>query len=209
MAIFLSIQTRFLYLVDESTISATHKSHINASVQDACNDHNFDFNTLTQTLTLVAGVDNLNSDFNYAWGIDEGNAVNSDGVPLTRISSKDKYKYSDEDLVYWITWDNTNKIYVFNSKVQSGNIDIVYHFIPTDMSADGDVCLIPDGEAIALKAASKHFLGEDQDEKLKDLYEKEADKRLNRLYSNELNFGAKEYEYSKVSSNSSLMTKGN
>lgn len=209
MATFLQIQTRFLALVDETTISATHKSHINYSIKDILNAFPFSWDLTTANLTLSSGTANLPSDYNPKWRIHDARVVNSstsDDNIFTEIDPRDRDSYSSSDYVYWITYSAGT--YVFNTPTQSGTVAIYYYTLPSDLSGESDVCIVPDGEAVALLAASKHFLGEDQDERLKDLYEKEAGGRIQSMYSQDLNFGPTTLEYSKISGNSSLTTRG-
>ena len=209
MATFLSIQTRFLALVDESAITATHKSHINYAIKDIINAFPFSWDLTTASLTLAAGTANLPSTYNPKWRIYDARITassTSDDSIFTEIDPKDRDSYGSTDYVYWIT--NNAGTFVFNTPVQTGTVTIYYYTLPTDLSGDNDVCVVPDAEAVALMAASKHFLGEDQDPNLKDMYEKESGGRVQAMYSQDLNFGPKVYESSKVSQNSSLTTRG-
>lgn len=197
---FLEIQNRFLALVDESTISSTHKSHINYSIKDILNAFPFSWDIATSDLTVASGVANLPSDYNPKWRIYDARIVNSstgDDYVYTEIDIKDRDKYSSTDYIYWITYSSGN--YVFNTH-SDGTVTIYYYTLPTDLSADSDVCIVPDGECVAMLAAAKHFLGEDQDKDLKELYEKDADRRIKALYSQDLNFGPYNLEYSKADS---------
>lgn len=206
---FLSIQTRFLALVDESAISATHKSHINFAIKDILNAFPFSWDLTSTDLTLSSGTANLPSTYNPKWRIYDARVTASstlDDSIFTEIDPKDRDSYGSGDYVYWITYSAGT--YVFNTPVQSGTVTIYYYTLPSDLSGDSDVCVVPDGECVAMLAASKHFLGEDQDEKLKDMYEQEAEKRIKSMYSQDLNFGPHNYESSKVSYNSSLTDRG-
>lgn len=209
MATFLSVQTRFLALVDETTISDTHKSHINYAIKDILNAYPFSWDLTSTTLTLSSGTANLPSTYNPKWRIYDARVTASstaDDHIFTEIDPKDRDSYGSDDYVYWITYSAGT--YVFNTPVQSGTVTIYYYTIPADLSGDSDACIVPDAECVAFLAASKHFIGEDQDKNLKDLYQEEADKRIKSLYSQDLNFSPHNYEYSKVSYNSSLTDRG-
>jgi hypothetical protein len=204
---FIDIQNRFLALVDESAITSTHKSHINYAIKDILNAYPFSWDLATANLTLSAGVATLPSTYNPKWRINDARIVNSsDDNIFTEIDITERDNYSDTDYVYWITYSAGS--YIFNTPTQSGTVVIYYQTLPADLSLDADNCIVPDAECVAMLASSKHFLGEDQDEKLKSLYEQEAQKRIQAMYSQDLNFGPKVYEYSKISGNSSLTTPG-
>ncbi len=201
MATFLEIQTRFLYLIDESTISATHKSHINYAVKDITNAFPFSWNVKTNTVTLSSGAGNLPTDFNPKWGLLDARIVNSDTADddiFEQIPIADRDSYDDDDYKYWITYDTSTSRYILNSSHQSGTVTIYYHFIPTDMSTDPDVCVVFDGEAVAYLGASKNWVGDERNVGLKNEYEKEAASRVQQMYTQDLNFSEKTYEYSKL-----------
>jgi len=150
----------------------------------------------------------LPSTYNPKWHINDARIVNSpssDNI-FTEIDVTERDNYSDTDYVYWITYSAGD--YIFNTPTQSGTVVIYYQILPADLSADADKCIVPDAECVAMLAGAKHFLGEDQDEKLKQLYEQEANKKIQAMYTQDLNFGPKIYEYSKISQNSSLTTPG-
>ena len=203
-----------LYLIGETdvtAVTAVHKSHINAFIKDITNAFPFSWNMATDDLTLAAGVSNLPTDYNPNWHLDDvritGSSTNDDNV-FTEIDIKDRDKYGATDYKYWITWDATNEIYVFNTLTQTGTVTIYYYFEPADLSGDTDVCVVPDGEAVAYGGASKNYIGDDENVQLKQEYEKEAASRIQRMYNQDLNFGPKYLEYSKVSDNSSLTNRG-
>jgi hypothetical protein len=204
---FLQIQSRFLSLVDESTITATHKSHINYAIKDIINAHPFSWDLATTTLTLSSGTANLPSTYNPIWRLEDARIVGSgDDSVFTEIDIKDRDSYGSTDYVYWIT--NNAGTFVFNIPVTSGTVTIYYYTLPTDLSGDSDVCVVPDAEAVAMLAASKWFIGEDQDKELKEMCKQEAQERIKSMYAQDLNFGPKVYESSIISSNSSLNQRG-
>jgi len=211
---FLQTYTRFLYLVGETDVTSitdVQKSHINAFVADICNAFPFSWNIKTADLTLAAGVANLPADFNPNWHLHDARIVvtstNNDYV-FTEIDPTNRDKYGTSDYVYWITYDTTTGNYVFNSTIQTGTVTIYYYFKPATMTLDADVCIVPDGEAVAYGAAAKNWIGDERNEQLQKNYEQEAAIRIQRMYNNDLSFGPKYLEYSKVSDNDSLTEPG-
>jgi hypothetical protein len=208
---FLQIQTRFLVLIDESTITTNHKSHINASVQDVVDAYPFSWNVKSGTVTLASNVGNLPTDFNPKWGLLDARIENTGKVTdviFTPKSLTDRDSFGSTDAKYWITYSTSTSRYIFNSTYDNSTITIYYYFFPTDMSSDSDVCVVPNMELVALLAASKHFLGEDQDDNLVKLYETRADDKIKRLYAQGLNFSEVDVEYSPVSDQTDITVRG-
>ena len=191
---WLKIKSRVAALMGESSTTSDLQSHLNAAVQDICNSYNFSWDVKTTTGTLTAGVFNLATDFNPQWGLLDARIVassdNDDNI-FKQIDISDRDSYSSGDYVYWITYDTSNKVHVFNSLTQTGTVTYYYQFSPADMSADADVCVVPDGEAVAYLGASKMWIGDERNAQLKEDYEQEAAGRIRAMYIHDLAFGAR------------------
>jgi hypothetical protein len=202
-----------LYLIGEtdiSSITATHKSHINAFINDICNAFNFSWNIATADLTLTAGVANMPSNFNPIWGVDDARITassTSDDSIFTQIDIKDRDSYGSSSHVFWLIQTPAGT-WTFNTPIQTGTVTIYYHFAPTALTTDAGICVVPDGEAVAYGAAAKNWIGDERNVGLKQEYEKEAISRVQRMYNQDLNFGPKYMEYSAVSDNPDLTTRG-
>jgi len=210
---FLQIYSRMLYLIGETDVTSitdVQKSHINAFVQDITNAFPFSWNLTTADLTLAAGVANLPVNYNPNWHLQDARVVvsSANDYIFTEIDPVDRDKYTTTDYVYWITFDTSTNNYVFNSLTQTGTVTIYYYFTPATMTLDANVCVVPDGEAVAYGAAAKNWVGDERNEKLQKNYEQEAATRIQRMYNNDLSFGPKYLEYSKISDNSSLTARG-
>lgn len=207
MAIFSAIQSRCAYLrglstwgtssVDDTTIN----SHINASILDIVNFFPFSWDRTTANLTLTAGVSNLPTDYNPKWGLYDARI--GDNI-FRQIDPVDKAIYSATDYVYWITYDNSNKVYVFNTPTQTGTVAIIYYFIPTALSGSSDVCLVPDPEAVAYLASSKMWIGDERNEALKMDYEQESQQRIKSLIQADAMIAPQAYEGTVVDLNNDL-----
>jgi hypothetical protein len=210
---FLSIQNRFLDLIGETditAITATHKRHINAFINDITNAFNFSWNVASTNITLTAGVANMPSNFNPIWGVDDARITASstaDDSIFTQIDFKDRDSYGSSSHVYWLIQTPAGT-WTFNTPVQTGTVTVYYHFLPTDLSGDSDVCVVPDGEAVAYGAAAKNWIGDERNTQLKQEYEKEAASRIQRMYNQDLNFGPQCVEHSAVSDNPDLTNRG-
>ena len=185
------IRQRTAYLRGETNYNLDSdeviENHINASVKDICNSFSFSWNLTTTDITLSSGTANLPSDYNSKWGLYD--AREGENI-FEQIDIKDRDKFGSADYKYYITYDATNKVYVFNSPgVQSGTVTIYYYFVPEVMDEDTDQCIVPDGEAVAYLAASKMWIGDERNQALKQDYEKEAGARITAMYRDDLNSG--------------------
>jgi hypothetical protein len=192
---YLQLRTRVGNLRGETDFStsaanAAIDSHINASVVDICNMYPFSWNQNTTPITLTAGLAELPNDYNSNLRIYDarilGSGPQSDTIFYEIDISQRNSFYTNN--YYWITGSMTNAD--FNSLTQTGTVTIVYYQVPTDMVNDADVCIVPDGEAVAYLAASKMYIGDERNKQLKDDYEQEAMRRISSMYQADMNFGA-------------------
>lgn len=210
MATLTQIQTRYAYLIGESSttnLTAVDTSHINAAVKDICNRYPFSWNLTTETLTLSSGTSNLATNYNPDWHLNDARISNTgtgnDNV-FTEITVAERDSYSSDDYVYWITFNTSTERYIFNSQTQSGSVVTYYQFIPTDLSTGAQVCIVPDGEAVAYLAASKNWIGDERNITLKQEYEQEAEKRIASMIQRDVGFGPALRMGSIVDSNAQL-----
>jgi len=194
---FENICKRTQYLRGESDYSTAGtdltivKDHINYTVQDILNIWPFTWDLTTANLTLAAGVATMPLNYNPKWHIKDARIVasdDSDDTIFSEIRIEDRDEFTADEYRYWITYDTATETYIFNSKTLTGTVTIYYNFIPTDMSATTDVCVVPDGEAVAYIAAAKMWVGDERNEKLKDDYEAEGLKRIQTLKEADFNF---------------------
>lgn len=108
------------------------------------------------TLTVTAGVSNLPSDYVASYGLKAWSAVsgtaNDHIYQLINVADLDLY--TTADYVYWITYDASAKLFVFNSNQTSDTVLIIYRFQPAALSATSDVTPIPDPWAIVWLATA-------------------------------------------------------
>ena len=212
MATFLEIQTRFAELIgetDTTNLTVPHLGHINAFIKDITNSHPFSWNVKTSDLTLSSGTANLPTDYNPKWQLLDARIVNSstgDDNIFTHVPIDQRDRYASGDYVYWITYDTSGERYVFNTQTQSGTVKIYNNFIPADLSADGDVSVVWDTEAVAYGAAAKNWIGDERNVELKREYSREAEARVQAMYIQDINFGPEEIQASVVEMNADLLT---
>lgn len=188
---FTNLQTRTAYLMGETSASAVLQSHINAAIQDVVLVQPWSWTLKKTTGSLSSGTFNLGSDFNAKFGIADarilGSSSNDDHV-FERIPVEDRDLYTEEDYKYWITWDTSSAVHVFNTHASTtGTVTYYYYFFPADLSAGGDKCIVPDSEAVAYLAASKMWVGDERNVQLQQLYAQEATNRIQALKVADLN----------------------
>lgn len=211
MATFLSIQTRFLVLADETAITAAHKSHINSVVQDIVNARPFSWNVKSGTVTLSSGAGDLPTDFNPKYGLLDARVVNTgqvDDTIFSRIPITARDSFGSSDAKYWITYDTTTSRYIFNSTYDDSTVTIYYYFVPDDMSADGDVCIIPDLEAVATLARDRNFASEDPEDPANADRAKNFERIVQKLYVQDLNFSEYDTENNIIMDQDDITTRG-
>ena len=184
--IFSDLKQRYLDLIGQSdgTITDFGKRNINRAIRDILNRYNFSWNVKTGTGTLSSGVFTLPSDYNPAQQLD-ARIVVTDGRDhvFTRVEVWERDSYTDADYVYWILPNASNPDeWTFNTHVQTGTVTLHYYFIPSDLSADADKCVVPDIEAVSYLAASKNWIGSERNVELKREYEDEANKYISAMY---------------------------
>jgi len=163
---YLELRTRTQYLRgEEDTAGETViNSHIQYAILDILNRYPFSWANAEDT---ISDGDTLPTDINRKWGVV---VKNSDGVEFTEILPSDQDSNSS-DYVFWLSG---GKFYTHSSDT----LKIFYNYIPTALSGDSDVCIIPDGEAVAYLAASKMYIGDERNKELKDDYKKESNDRV-------------------------------
>lgn len=193
MASFATIQQRYNDLRGEDTSSsadAKGKRQINQAIRDILNKYPFSWNIATTTLTLSSGTASLPATYNPLWHLVDARIVSTgQDTIFTEIPIDARDSYTDADYVYWITQTPAGT-FVFNTLTQTGTVTIYYYSIPTDLSGDSDICVVPDGEAVAYLAAAHNWIGDERNVELKREYEQIANQLVQQMYSRDLGFGA-------------------
>lgn len=211
---FSTIRQRVNYLIGDTsnTTSAIIDSHINSAIADICNIYPFSWN-LTKTTGTVSGIGpeysfNLASDYNPQWHLHDSRIIQGstgDDYIFEEIVIPDRDLFSTQTYKYWITYDTTNLVYVFNTKESSGTVTYYYYFKPATLSSGTDRTIVPDTEAICYLAASKNWLTDERNQSLMQLYKQEAASRIQSMWQKDNSFGAMPVESSVIDSNAYLL----
>lgn len=207
-ATYLQIRKRTQYLRGETDTAGDTviNDHIQAAVRDILNTYPFSWNITATNLTLSSGTADFPADYNPKWDIDAriSNSSVADDNIFNQITIRDRDAFDTSSYAFWRTYNTSTSRHAFNTKIQSGTVTLYYHFWPTDLSADADVCIIPDWEAVAYLAAAKMFVGDERNVQLKADYEQEASSRIQALYQADMTFGPMDKVMSPVSFNPEL-----
>jgi hypothetical protein len=179
---YLELRTRTQYLRGEDDVAGDTvlNSHMQYAILDILNKYPFSWAKVV--LTTQSTNADLPTDINPKWGI----SVNDGDVEWTQINPEHSYLYSSGDHVFWITYVS-DKFYL--NAPDTETINLTYSIIPTALSGDNDVCIVPDGEAVAYLAAAKMYIGDERNIELKQDYEQEAEKRIVSMWTADNMFG--------------------
>ena len=204
------LRQRTAYLrgeTDYTTVDATIDSHINWSIKDIILAFPFSCDITTTTGTLSSGTFQIAADFISKWHLHDaritGTSTGDDNI-FREINISERDNYSSTDYVYWITYDTTNKRYIFNTHAQTGTVTYYYYFFPVVLSATSDTTIVSDAEAIAYLAASKYWIGGERDQVLAVDYRREAASRIQALWNADMHFGADAWQGTIIDDNPNL-----
>jgi len=189
---YLLLRTRTAYLRGEEDTSTEDviDSHIQSAIEDICNEYPFSW---TQDDDTIANGDDLPTTINRKWGVI---IVDSNGNTLTEIPPKDQHSTTSTS-VYWLSG---GKFYTHSTET----LYIYFYYLPTALVNDADICLIPDGEAVAYLAASKMYIGDERNRELKEDYKGEAKERIQSMIAADELYGQTIIEGSIIDLNSQI-----
>lgn len=190
---YLSLRTRTQYLRGEEDVAGDTviNSHIQYAILDIINKYPFSWGKTTVSQASNA---NLPANINPKWGI----SVNDGSTEWSQVMPEHSYLYTGDEMVYWITYVS-NRFYL--NTPSTTTLNITYALNPTALSADADVCVVPDGEAVAYLAAAKMYIGDERNAELKADYEQESDKRISSMWQSDCMFGPQLTEASVIDLN--------
>jgi hypothetical protein len=181
MATYADLKQRYLDLVGQptGTIDDFGKRNIAQAIKDIVNKYAFSWNLTSSALSYAQPAD-LPSNYNPTWHV--FGAVDESNNQYYEIRPDESSNFTSSDYVYWLTYNTTTHLYQVNTLHQYTTLTVYYYFIPTPLSIDADVSLIPDDEAVSYLAASKNWIGAERDPNLTDVYEQEAAKLITAMY---------------------------
>lgn len=86
---------------------------------------------------------------------------------------------------YYIDYNTSTNLFRIRSSEPSVTLTVTYLHIPAEMTADADVCIVPDSECVALLASAKVWLAKERDETNHDRDNQLGLARLNQMILND------------------------
>jgi hypothetical protein len=185
---FADLQERYQILSGDSstlTTDATGDSHINAAYLDISRAYPFSWLRTEVTATLSAGDITLPATYYRGFRIEYARIV--DGEELVEKDAKGMQDGGSNG--YIITYAPSTDTYTFTCQTLTGSVLYYYFAIPTALSLDADICIVPDSEAVAYLAVAKSWIGSERNVELKREYQKEADDRIKAMIQQDAAFG--------------------
>jgi len=173
---------------DNTTANTIRDNAINDAITQIVNEYKFSWLMKKGTGTIASNEMDLASDYNASHGLEtvyspatgEGN----DDIYVA-VGMQEKDNYSSSDYIYWLTWDSTSEVHVLNSNQSADAIEYYYYFTPAELSADTDVCIVPDPQAVVYLAVSKWWLGKERDEDNSDRFYTKYEARMQKMIQND------------------------
>lgn len=172
---FQQLQLSLAYRYGETSIPSTGTSNrnhwLNRGVQYCADKLQL---KKSDTVTIASGVGTLPTDFKAISSV-----IDANGNVYTQVNHDDYTVKKSSDAVYTITGDHTSG-YILNIDTDA-DYTVHYYFFPEDMVNNGDICIIPDGEAIVAYAYG--MLRKSETDPLGDATQslQECDERLKEL----------------------------
>lgn len=141
------------------------------------------------TLTVTAGVSNLPADYQVSYGL--VTVYDADKNEYTPVVLEETPWLEAGDYRYWITWDATAKLFVFNTNQTSASLTAWYFIEPAALSADADTTPIPDPWAIVWLATALWWSAtEHEEDLLNNPFYPKYQERLNMMKANDKAFNS-------------------
>lgn len=151
-------------LTNDATDDTLRDNAILDAVKQIYQEAKFSWLKKLTTLTVTAGVADLPADFQVSYGL--ATVYDADKKEYTPVHQEEIPWLTDSDYRYWITWDATDKVFVFNTNQTTASLTAWYFIEPAEMSDGADTTPIPDPWAIAWLATALWWSAAEHEEDL-------------------------------------------
>jgi hypothetical protein len=174
---------------DGGTANTIRDNHINDVVRNEIADaYPFSWARVSTTLSIdTAGQSDLPADYNPSHKMYDARVVTS-GYGNDTIYYEVQREVFDSigaTNYFFIDYNTSTNRYRVNARATSVTLTIVYYAKPTAMTADTDVCIVPDQDVIAFLAAARYWLSSERDETNHDRFQALGNQKLQQLITND------------------------
>jgi hypothetical protein len=169
---------------DGGTANALRDSLINQVIKgEIINQYPFSWTERADSslTTDSSGQVDLPADYNHTFKLKDLRIVGASTQDDTTLSEVD-YQVFDSfaagEKRYYIDFNTSTSRYRLNTTEASTTLKAVYYFVPTDMSADADICVVPDQDCVVYLAAARYWLSSERDESNHDRFKQLGQARL-------------------------------
>lgn len=175
---------------DGGTTNTIRDNHINDVIRNEIADA-YPFSWLRKTNSAISlnssGQSDLPSDYNPNHPLTLRKVVTgtSNDTLFTEVPRDVFDTYGAGSFRYYIDYNTSTDLYRLNTTEASITAQIVYWFKPAAMTADADICIIPDQDLVAFLAAARYWLSFWEDETNHDRFKALGNQRLQQLVLND------------------------
>lgn len=176
---------------DGGTANTIRDNHINDVIRNEIADV-FPFSWLRKTNSSISldssGQSDLPSDYNPNHKLyDLRKVVSGSGgdTQFTEVNRELFDRYGSGTYKYYIDYNTGTNLYRLNTTQVSITAQVTYYHRPAAMTADADVCVVPDQDVIAYLAAARYWLSSERDETNHDRFKALGNQRLQQLVLND------------------------
>ena len=171
---------------DGGSANTIRDNHINDVIRNEIAD-SYPFSWLRKSGSLSldsSGQADLAADYNPVHPVyDLRKTVSGTGNDdiFTEVTREGFDKYSAGDYKFYVDYNTSTNRYRVNTTEVSLTATVTYYHKPTALSADADVCIVPDQDVVAYLSAARYWLSSERDEANHDRFKSLGNTRLQQL----------------------------
>jgi|SRR6185369_2462380 len=173
MSTYLQLKTKTANVLgrnDGGTANAIRDNIINSVIQDEiANSFPYSWNRKTNASISIDsnGQSDLPSDYNPTHKLYDVREVASGTANDVIYREQPRELFDSLSIAtggYFIDYNTNTNVYRINTSVPSKTLQIIYYYIPATLTADADICVVPNADAVVYLAAASFWLSAERDE---------------------------------------------
>jgi hypothetical protein len=166
---------------DGATADTVRDDNINSAIRfDIANVYPFSWLRKSTTLNLdTSGQADLPADYNYTHNLFD--AYDSNITHYYEVNQNTYQEVSTPVPKLYIDYNSSTNRWRVNASTVSKTITVIYYYIPATLSADADVCPVPDPMAVIYLAAAHVWIGFYFDETNHDRFQQLGERRVKQM----------------------------